>query len=170
LAGLILITIIVFLWVNRQLLKRNKEKELAQQQLQFAEQELINYTQQLKEKTEVLDQLRNEISAENTNSERTDNINRLLDATILTEDDWKKFRQLFEKVYPGFFIHLKERIPDLSATDTRLLALIKLKLPSKDMAFHAGSELRRGEKSKTTPSQKINLADEEDLEDIVELI
>ena len=170
LAGLILLTIIVFLWVNRQLLKRNKEKELAQQQLQFAEQELINYTHQLKEKTEVLEQLRNQISTEVTKSERTDNINMLLAATILTEDDWKKFRQLFEKVYPGFFIHLKESIPDLSSTDTRLLALTKLKLPSKDMASMLGVSYDAVKKAKQRLRKKINLPDEEDLEDLVKLI
>ena len=170
LAGLILLAIIGFLWVNRQLLKHNKEKELAQQQLQFAEQELINYTQQLKEKTEVLEQLRNKINNENNNTERTDNINSLLAATILTEDDWKKFRQLYEKVYPGFFINLKERMPDLSATDTRLLALTKLKLPPKDMASMLGVSYDAVKKARQRLRKKINLPDEEDLEDLVELI
>jgi tetratricopeptide (TPR) repeat protein len=170
LTGLILLAIISFLWVNRQLLKRNKEKELAQQQLHFAEQELISYTQQLKEKTEVLEQLRDEMTKEDTSQERTENMNRLLGATILTEDDWKKFRQLFEKVYPGFFIHLKERIPDLSATDTRLLALTKLKLPLKDMASMLGVTYDAVKKAKQRVRKKINLPEEQDLEDLVELI
>ncbi|HET6993768.1 MAG TPA: tetratricopeptide repeat protein [Chitinophagaceae bacterium] len=170
LIGLILLAMISFLWVNRQLLKRNKEKELAQQQLHFAKQELISYTQQLKEKTEVLEQLRDEINRENISQERTEHINSLLGATILTEDDWKKFRQLFEKVYPGFFIHLKERIPDLSATDTRLLALTKLKLPLKDMASMLGVTYDAVKKAKQRLRKKINLPDEQDLEDVVELI
>ena len=168
LIGLILLGIIGFLWVNRQLLKRNKEKELAQQQLRFAEQELSSFTQQLKEKTAVLEQLRGEIT--DMSQERNENINRLLDATILTEDDWKKFRQLFEKVYPGFFIHLKERIPDLSATDTRLLSLTKLKLPLKDMASMLGVSYDAVKKAKQRLRKKINLPDDEDLEDLVELI
>ena len=94
----------------------------------------------------------------------------VLAATILTEDDWKKFRQLFEKVYPGFFIHLKESIPDLSATDTRLLALTKLKLPSKDMASMLGVSYDAVKKAKQRLRKKINLPDEEDLEDLVKLI
>jgi len=170
LIGLILLAIIGFLWVNRQLLKRNKEKELAQQQLHFAEQELTSYTQQLKEKTEVLEQLRDEIAREDTSQERTENMSSLLGATILTEDDWKKFQQLFQKVYPGFFIHLKERIPDLSSTDTRLLALTKLKLPLKDMAPMLGVSYDAVKKAKQRLRKKINLPDEEDLEDIVELM
>lgn len=170
LVGIILISIIGLLSVNRQLLKRNKEKELAQQHLQFAGQELISYTQQLKEKTELLEQLHKEISNENTNQERSDHINRLLGATILTEDDWKKFQQLFEKVYPGFFISLKEKMPDLSATDTRMVALTKLKLPLKDMALMLGVTYDAVKKAKQRLRKKINLPGEEDLEDIIELI
>lgn len=170
LIGLVLLAIIGFLWVNRQLLKRNKENELAQQQLRFAEQELISYTKQLKEKTEVLEQLHREVRKENTSLERTENLNRLLDATILTEDDWKKFRQLFEKVYPGFFIHLKEKIPDLSAADTRLLALTKLQLPLKDMASMLGVTYDAVKKAKQRLRKKINLPDDENLEDVVDLM
>ena len=170
LAGLVLLAIIALLTVNRQLLKRNKEKELAQQQLQFAGQELANYTQQLKEKNDLLEQLRNEINIENESLERTGNINKLLDTTILTEDDWKKFRQLFEKVYPGFFIRLKEKIPDLSATDTRLLALTKLQLSQKDMAAMLGVSYDAIKKAKQRLRKKISLPEEGGLEELVEMI
>ncbi|MEO5563084.1 MAG: tetratricopeptide repeat protein, partial [Chitinophagaceae bacterium] len=132
LAGLVLLMIIALLAVNRQLLKRNKERELSQQQLEFAGHELQSYMQQLKEKNELLEQLREDIAQENNSMERTGDINRLVSATILTEEDWKKFRQLFEKVYPGFFVRLREKMPDLSATDTRLLALTKLQVTPKD--------------------------------------
>jgi hypothetical protein len=170
LAGVVLLAIIAMLWVNRQLLKRDKAKELAQQQLQFAEQELINYTQQLKEKNDLLEKLRNEVDAENDSNERAGNINSLLTATILTEEDWKKFRQLFEKVYPGFFIRLKEKMPDLSATDTRLLALTKLHLPTKDMASMLGVNYDSVKKARQRLRKKINLPEEGDLEELVEMI
>ncbi len=170
LTALLLLAIIGFLWINRQLLKRNKEKELAQQQLRFAEMELIGYTKQLKEKTEVLEQLREEMTREDTSQERTENISRLLEATILTDEDWKKFRQLFEKVYPGFFINLREKIPDLSATDTRLLVLTKLKMPLKDMASMLGVSYDAVKKANQRLRKKLNLPEREDLEDLVDLL
>jgi tetratricopeptide (TPR) repeat protein len=170
LAGLVLLAIIAVLGVNRQLLKRNKEKELAQQQLRFAEQELINYIQKLKEKNDLLEQIRNEISEGNDEHERTDHINKLLTATILTEDDWKNFRQLFEKVYPGFFIRLKEKMPDLSATDTRLLALTKLQLLPKDMASMLGVSYDAVKKARQRLRKKINLPEEGGLEELAEMI
>jgi tetratricopeptide (TPR) repeat protein len=170
LAGLVLLTLIVLLWLNRRLLKRNKEKELAQQQLRFAEQELINYTMQLKEKNDLLEQLRDEINKENYLNDREGNINRLLAATILTDDDWIKFRQLFEKVYPGFFIRLKEKMPDLSAADTRLLALTKLQLPPKNMASMLGVSYDAVKKARQRLRKKINLPEEGTLEELVEMI
>jgi hypothetical protein len=170
LVGLILLTIIALLLVSRRLLKRNKEKEMAQQQLEFAEHELINFTRQLKEKNDLLEQLRNEINKENDSDERTSNINQLLTATILTEEDWKKFRLLFEKVYPGFFIRLKEKMPDLSATDTRLLALTKLQLPPKDMASMLGVSYDAIKKARQRLRKKINLPEEGGLEELVEMI
>lgn len=169
-AGLVLLTLIALLWLNRQLLKRKKEKELTQQQLVFAEQELIGYTRQLKEKNDLVEQLRDEINKENLLTDREGNINRLLEATIVTEDDWKKFRQLFEKVYPGFFIRLKEKMPDLSPADTRLLALTKLQLPPKDMASMLGVSYDAVKKARQRLRRKINLPEEGTLEELVEMI
>nr|WP_315820727.1 tetratricopeptide repeat protein [Paraflavitalea speifideiaquila] len=150
LMALLLAGIIGLLWVNRQRLKRNKEiqlaalaQEKAQQQLQFAQQELAGYTNKLKEKNELIEQFRQELEQLQQldlqeNKERMENINHLLNATILTEEDWRTFRELFEKVYPGFFIRLRDKMPDLSAADTRLIALTKLQLPPKDMAAMLG--------------------------------
>ena len=170
LALVVLLGVIALLWVNRQLLKRNKEKELVQQQLGFAEQELMNYTQQLKEKNTLLDQLKNEINIDADNSERVSNINSLLAATILTEDDWKKFRLLFEKVYPGFFVRLREKMPDLSATDTRLLALTKLQLPPKDMASMLGVSYEAIKKARQRLRKKVDLPEEGDLQELADMI
>jgi tetratricopeptide (TPR) repeat protein len=170
LAVVVLLGIIALLWVNRQLLKRNKEKELVQKELQFAEHELMNYTQQLKEKNTLLDQLRNEINIDANNNERVSNINSLLGSTILTEDDWKKFRQLFEKVYPGFFVRLKEKMPDLSATDTRLLALTKLQLPPKDMASMLAVSYDAIKKARQRLRKKVNLPEEGDLQELADMI
>jgi tetratricopeptide (TPR) repeat protein len=163
LGGLVLLTIIALLVVSRQLLKRNKEKEIA-------EQELINFTRQLKEKNDLLEQLRNEIAQDTNNSEREGHINNLLAATILTEDDWKKFRLLFEKVYPGFFIRLRDKMPGLSATDTRLLALTKLQLLPKDMAPMLGVSYDAVKKARQRLRKKINLPEEGGLEELAEMI
>lgn len=170
LIGLVLLALIALLLYNRQLLKRRKEKELAEERLSFAQRELINYTHQLKEKNELLEQLRDKLQQHDYRHDREGNLASLLEATILTEEDWKKFRQLFEKVYPGFFVRLKERIPDLSPADIRLLALTKLQLPPKNMAFMLGVTYDAVKKARQRLRKKINLPDESSLEELVEAI
>lgn len=170
LIGLVLLAFIAMLLLSRQLLKRKKEKELAQQELSFAKHELVNYTKLLKEKNDLLEQLRAELNNENHLNDREGNINSLLAATILTEEDWKKFRQLFEKVYPGFFSNLKGKIPDLSASDTRLLALTKLQLPPKTMASMLGVSYDAVKKARQRLRKKIDLPEEGTLEELVEMI
>lgn len=179
---LLLAGIIGLLWVNRQRLKRNKElqlaalaREKAQQQLQFAQQELAGYTNKLKEKNELIEQFRQELEELQQNGaqeskERTENINRLLSATILTEEDWRTFRDLFEKVYPGFFIRLREKMPDLSAADTRLIALTKLQLPPRDMAAMLGVSYDAIKKARQRLRKKINLPEEGSLDELAEMI
>jgi len=169
-AGVLLLGVIGLLWINRQLLKRNKEKEIATQQLVFAEQELLGYTQKLKEKNELLEQLRNEMDKQQNGSDRIANLNTLLSATILTDEDWKVFRQLFEKVYPGFFIRLKEKMPDLGIADTRLIALTKLQLAPKDMGPMLGVSYDAIRKARQRLRKKINLPEEGGLEELVEMI
>jgi tetratricopeptide (TPR) repeat protein len=182
LVAVLLAGIIGLLWVNRQRLKRNKElqlaalaREKAQQELLFARQELVGYTGKLKEKNDLIEQFRQELeqlqqNGVEENKERTENINRLLNLTILTEDDWRTFRDLFEKVYPGFFVRLREKMPDLSAADTRLIALTKLQLPPKDMAAMLGVSYDAIKKARQRLRKKINLPEEGSLDELAEMI
>ena len=118
----------------------------------------------------MLERLRGEMEQVNDSQERTGTINSLLESTILTEEDWKKFRQLFEKVYPGFFIRLKDKMLDLSPTETRLLALTKLQISPKDMSSMLGVSYDAIRKARQRLRKKINLPEEGGLEELVELI
>jgi DNA-binding CsgD family transcriptional regulator len=64
--------------------------------------------------------------------------NELSHQTILTEDDWEKFKTLFEKIYPGFFLKIKELIPDITVAEKRMAALTRLHLNTKQMASMLG--------------------------------
>jgi len=182
LAILILSGMIVGLFYNRQRLKRKKELELAdlhkaraEDELKNAQKELLGFTQMLKEKNELIENFRDEMdrlhqSGQIQAEERTEQLNRLLNFTILTEEDWKEFRMLFDKVYPGFFIHLKEKMTDLSPADTRLIALTKLQLAPKEMAAMLGLTYEAIKKSRQRLRKKINLPEEGSLDELVEII
>jgi tetratricopeptide (TPR) repeat protein len=174
--------IIAYQWYHRQQLRREKEKQVAAMREAMAEEELRNaqreleiFTQKLTEKNELIDSFRTEIEqiqATMSEPEPTQNayLSQLIHATILTDDDWQQFRMLFDKVYPGFFVRLKEKMPDLSPADTRLLALTKLKLSAREMASMLGINADSIKKSRQRLRKKINLPEEGSLEEVVAII
>ncbi len=180
LIGLVLVGVIAALLVNRHLIRKRKEFELtalekkhALEALERSRQELHAFTSALKEKNDLIESFRLEIDKlrqTDIGSERIEQLNQLVNASLLTEEDWKQFRLLFDKVYPGFFIRLKEKMPDLGSADTRLMALTKLQLSQKEMAAMLGVGYDAIRKARQRLRQKINLPGEGSLDEVADLI
>jgi hypothetical protein len=129
----------------------------------------------LREKNELIESFQAEVQALHQqgiqqSDARTEHLNRLINATLLTEEDWREFRQLFDKVYPGFLIRLKDKMPDLNPAEIRLLALTKLQLAPKEMAAMLGIGYEAIRKSRQRLRKKINLPEEGTLDELVGLI
>lgn len=116
-----------------QYLRRQKEAEL-----KAAKLELAHLTQVFREKSELVENLRQENEKLASAGQHSEYLEQLTSATILTDEDWRNFRAAFEKVYPGFIAHQKEQFPDLTPAETRLLALEKLGLGTAEMANMLG--------------------------------
>ncbi|MBP6186039.1 MAG: tetratricopeptide repeat protein [Saprospiraceae bacterium] len=184
--GLLIILLLIGasggLWIHHIHLRRKKELELAALQRARAEDELINaqkelmsFTNMLKEKNDLIESFKKELeqwqkSGSSESEQRTEQLTQLLNAIILTEEDWKEFRVLFDKVYPGFFTRLKEKMADLSPADTRLIALTKLQLAPKEMAAMLGLTYEAIKKSRQRLRKKINLPEEGSLDELVDMI
>ena len=183
--GLILILLltgaIALLLLNQKLLRRKKENQLAllhqkmaEDELSGAKRELENFTNAVRDKNELIDSFKKEIDhlketgAKASGDERFEQINELVHATILTEDDWKKFRQLFDKVYPGFIVRMKEKIPDLTPAEVRLLSLSKLQMTPTEMASMLGISYDAIKKTRQRLQKKLGLAEETTLESLIE--
>lgn len=63
-----------------------------------------------------------------------ENITALNRLTILTEQEWNIFKELFEKTYPMFFQRLKTKSPRITVAEQRNAALTRLQLSTKQMA------------------------------------
>jgi tetratricopeptide (TPR) repeat protein len=157
-------TIILYV-IQRRYLRRKR-------QLEQAQKELTMFTDMVREKNEMLDTFSHEIEIlretdQHVQNERSHRMADLMNAHILTEDDWKQFRILFDKVHPGFFVRLKEKMPDLTAAETRLLALTKLQLAPREMASMLGISYDSILKSRQRLRKKINLPEEGTLDELV---
>lgn len=93
-------------------------------------------------------------------------LEKLRKATILTEDDWLSFKELFEKVHRHFFVRLKETYSDLSPAETRLFALIRLDLSTKEMATMLGVSPETIRQTKWRMRKKMNLPEYLALEEV----
>lgn len=119
-------------------------KKLAEEQLQYAENLMAVYINTLREKAQLIDNLTMKLQLLKENDQQanilpmTAQIEQLVSATILTDEDWRQFRILFDQTYPGFTFQLREKFPDLSPAETRLLILPKLKLSNQEMAQMLG--------------------------------
>ncbi len=154
--------------IHKRFLRRKRELELAQR-------ELNQFTDMVREKNELLVTFSQEIEHmksvdQHMTDERTKHLTELIHSHILTEEDWKQFRILFDKVHPGFFIRLKEKMPDLTSAETRLLALTKLQLAPREMASMLGISYDSILKSRQRLRKKINLPEEGSLDELLEMI
>lgn len=177
-AGFILI--IAYLIINGQRLKRNKdravlmlENQKAQEELKIAENALQGYMNSLLEKNRLIDKFRAE--AEELKKKSTDNtispeneqiLEKLYQATILTEEDWTNFKRMFEKVHADFFVRLKEKYPDLTVAETRLIVLTKLNLSITEIANMLGISPDSVRKTGSRLRKKLNLSSQTEIADI----
>lgn len=155
LGSLLIISVLV---IKRQKLKQQKERQLAQekeanlrlkeeqarQELEAARQQLDDFISRMNEKNNMIEQMTARLITirGNVPGSDADNINQQLEqlsnTTLLTQDDWKDFRQRFEKVYPGFFTDLSIAVPDITPAEERMMALLKLKISYRQMASMLG--------------------------------
>ena len=93
--------------------------------------------------------------------------NELTHQTILTEEDWENFKSLFEKIYPGFFLNLKEKARDITIAEQRMAALTRLNLTARQMATMLGISVDSVHKSRQRLRQRLHLPVEVNLEESV---
>jgi len=170
----VLVAIVLFLYFNRLRLKQKHRQELALQQKSAAEAELIAakeqmqlFTENIIEKTELIEKLHQRLSHKEQDSEHNQLINEITHQTILTEEDWENFKSIFEKIYPGFFLHLKEKAKDITIAEQRMAALTRLNLTARQMASMLGISVDSVHKTRQRLRQRLHVPLEVNLEQSV---
>ena len=147
LVGIVLLAIISLLLYSRQRLKARHEAELIGQERKQAEKEIEQAREQVRssmrsilEKEKLISDLRKKIRANiGTDGGGKGPIgDGLFDYVLLTDSDWARFRQAFDKAYPLFFDRLRELVPLISPAEERLASLVFLQLDNKQIADMLG--------------------------------
>ncbi len=181
--GIFLLIIIALLVINRQRMvhrqkqeKLEKEKHSIESELEIASRQLSNFTDHIREKNKLIEQFTAEIKKHQDQFGETEHLaskearDKLLQATILTDDQWEEFRSLFDKVHAGYLHRLREKLPILSPADTRYIVLSKLNLTPKEMASMLGVRPDAIRLYRHRLRKKLNIEDDKLLEDVVKNI
>ncbi|MFT3681622.1 MAG: tetratricopeptide repeat protein [Ferruginibacter sp.] len=173
-AAIVFLFAIVLLLINRQRLKLKYRQQLAEQEKRRIEQEMESareqlqlFTQNIIEKTNLIEQLEQRVQDKTMSAENQQVLSALSNQTILTEDDWSKFKSLFEKIFPLFFQRLKNTAADITTAEQRMAALTKLQLTTRQMASMLGISVDSVHKTRQRLRKRFNLAADANLEEYI---
>lgn len=141
------------------------QQQMAAAEIKNAQEKLAAFTQNSIEKNELIEKLQAQLQQQNMEVNEA-----LLHQSILTENDWLRFKDMFDKANPGFIPQLKSIAPDITTAEIRLAALIKLNLGNKHIASMLGIGTDAVRKTKSRLRQRLQIDSETELEDIIKKI
>ncbi len=143
--GILLILTIVFVYVKfltkryrfeKEQMRRKQELEIqkANELIDLKNRELATSVLKLIQKDEIVDDFRNLLQNNNWKAEP-----KILQSFIKSWElnynrNWEEFEKRFVDINQNFYEKLREKFPNISTSDSRLCALIKLKFSSKEIA------------------------------------
>jgi tetratricopeptide (TPR) repeat protein/DNA-binding CsgD family transcriptional regulator len=150
---------------------RLKEEEL-NLALSFKNKELTSYTMSFIHKNELLEELREKLEklkkqVDTPLAKEFNNILRLVQTNQSIDRDWEDFKRTFENVHHQFFSDLVSQCPELTPTELKLCALIKLNLTPKEVASIMGISPDSVKTSRYRLRKKLGLVQDQTLTDFI---
>jgi ligand-binding sensor domain-containing protein len=149
------------------------QNEKLEGELQFKNKELATVTMHLVERSGILLNIKQELMAvvkklnlpDGTREFR--NIFKMMNDSEKKDDDWNRFAIHFDQVHNNFLSTLKTKFSQLSPTDLKLCAYLRLNLSSKEIAQLLNISLKGVEVSRYRLRKKLNLPAEINLYDFL---
>lgn len=143
---------------ERELIRLKNEK--LQAEIQHKSIQLANTTYSIIKKNELLLEIKRLLSkraGEGQGGHHFRDIRKLLDQNITDDDDWKIFESNFEQAHEEFLKRIKKQYPDLTPSDLKLCAFIRMNLSTKKIAPLLGISTRGVENHRYRLRQKMDL-------------
>lgn len=156
---------------EKQLIQLRNEK--LESDVQHKNKELATATMHLVQKGKLLSNIREEFiqSVKKTNDAAAlpsfKKVMRLFEEAENNEEDWAQFSQHFDEVHNNFLRTLKKQFPELTTTDLKLCAYLRINLTTKEIAQSMGISVRGVETSRYRLRKKLNIAGEMPLYDFL---
>ncbi|MFY0689919.1 MAG: tetratricopeptide repeat protein [Cyclobacteriaceae bacterium] len=175
---LILVGFVIYRYIR---IKHKAEKKLLQQQrvleiqksnevLEVKNKELTASALLVIEREEILTEVKNKIEKLGEKPDQGDLKRLTRSINFNTSDNWREFETRFIAVNKNFYDRLMTKFPNLSKSDLRLCALVKLNFSSKDMSKLLGITLDSINTSRYRLRQKLGLEKNGNLSDFISKI
>lgn len=148
------------------------EKEQLESDLRFKSKELSGVVMTNIAHQEFLNSLKEEIQQQKLSGQYTrKNLDKLLvlinQSIVSDEESWNMFQANFDRIHENFFRNLKLQYPDLTSGDLRFCALLRLNMPTKEIAKLLNISVRGVDAARYRLRKKFNLPQEDSLTDFM---
>ncbi len=147
------------------------KNEKLENELNYKSKELATTTLALIAQNDFLDTLKKELQQQQIAGKYSrpffEKVIRMINETITKEDEWAVYQNNFDRIHEQFFVKLKDRYPDLTPGDLRMCALLRLNMPSKDVARMLNLSVRGVEAARYRLRKKLHIAEGESLVDFM---
>ncbi len=123
---------------EQEIMKLQNEK--LQSEISHKNMQLADSTLSIIRKNEVLIEIKDELEKQKADlgsrypTRYLQRLTTMIDRNISNDNDWEIFETLFDQAHENFFKRLKQSFPDLTQSDLKLCAYLKLNLSSKEIA------------------------------------
>ena len=148
------------------------EKEQLEADLRFKSKELSSVVMTNIAHQEFLSSLKEEIQRQKLlgqySRKNLDKLLTLVNSNIVSdEENWTMFQANFDRIHENFFRNLKLQYTDLTSGDLRFCALLRLNMPTKEIAKLLNISTRGVDAARYRLRKKFNLLPEESLTDFL---
>jgi tetratricopeptide (TPR) repeat protein len=129
--------------MESELQRQQLQEENLQQQLEIKSSQLSSHILHLIQKNEVMEEIKTGLT-EIIHDDKRDQKKQLrqllqkINFSFSQDSYWEQFRLIFDQVHTSFFTNLTQQFPSLTASELKLLSLIKMNLSTGDIATLLG--------------------------------
>ena len=148
------------------------ENERLEADLRFKSKELAEVVMTNIAHQEFLESLKTEMQQLRLSGQYTrkslDKLLALVNNNLVSdEESWSMFQTNFDRIHENFFRNLKQQYPDLTSGDLRFCALLRLNMPTKEIAKFLNISVRGVDAARYRLRKKFNLSSEDSLTDFM---
>ncbi|HYE56474.1 MAG TPA: triple tyrosine motif-containing protein [Chitinophagaceae bacterium] len=156
---------------EKEIIRLRNEK--LQAEVQHKNTELASSAMNLVRKMEILSKLKEDLLQYKANPDKEkghkefQKIIKVLDSELDNPQEWEQFAVHFDSVHSNYLKKLKEHCPDLTVTELKLAAYLRLNLTSKEIAQLMNISIRGVETSRYRLRKKLALPGKTNLADFL---